>query len=438
MPAATRGLGAALGGLRVLAQLPVVDRLGLRPHLEKVVFNATKTGFGTAAAAGRTFAKATSLGRPARQAPTQPKPLFDVTPSEEQQMLQEAFRDFGMERLRPAALKADEMSGAPAELLAQSLELGTLMLGIPAELGGVVDERSSVTTVLAAEAMAQGDMGLAFAVLAPGAVATAIALWGDADQQATYLPAFTGDDPPAAALCVMEPRPLFDPFALQTTARRSGDGFVLDGVKSMVPRVAEAELFVVAAELEGTGPALFLVESSTDGVTVGAEPTMGVRAGATGQLALDDVHVGAGALLGGGDRDAYAACIQRSRIAWCALAVGAGQAVLDYVIPYVNSREAFGEPISHRQSVAFTVSDIAIELEGMRLTTYRAASLADQDKPFGQAAAIARQLCGDKGMQIGSSGVQLLGGHGYVKEHPVERWYRDLRAASLMEGALLV
>ncbi len=437
MTAASRGLGAALGGLRVLAGLPVVDRLGLRPHIEKVVFNATKTGFGTAAAAGRTFAKATSLARPARQAPTTPKPLFDVTPTEEQQMLAEAFRDFGMERLRPAALAADADAAAPSELMAQSLELGTPLLGIPADLGGVVDERSSVTTVLAAEAMAQGDMGLAAAALAPGAVATAISLWGDADQQATYLPPFTGEDPPVAALCVMEPRALFDPFDLRTTARRDGDGFVLNGAKAMVPRVADAELFVVAAELDGT-PALFVVESSTDGLTVAPEPTMGVRATGAGTLTLADVRVGGGALLGGGDRDVYAACIHRSRIAWCALAVGTGQAVLDYVIPYVNSRVAFGEPISHRQSVAFSVSDIAIELEGMRLTTYRAASLADQDKPFARAAAVARQLCADKGMQIGSSGVQLLGGHGYVKEHPVERWYRDLRAAGLMEGALLV
>src|SRR5690606_15174043 len=125
MTVASRGLGAALGGLRVLAGLPVVDRLGLRPHLEKAVFSATRTGFGTAAAAGRTFQKATSLGRPARQAPTTPKPLFDVTPSDEQQMLAEAFRDFGMERLRPAAQDADAVAEPPAELMAQSLELGT-------------------------------------------------------------------------------------------------------------------------------------------------------------------------------------------------------------------------------------------------------------------------------------------------------------------------
>jgi alkylation response protein AidB-like acyl-CoA dehydrogenase len=122
---------------------------------------------------------------------------------------------------------------------------------------------------------------------------------------------------------------------------------------------------------------------------------------------------------------------------WAALAVGTGQAVLDYVIPYVNGRKAFGEPVSHRQAVAFTVSNMAIELEGMRLATYRAASRADQGQSYLRETALARRLCAERGMAIGSDGVQLLGGHGYVKEHPVERWYRDLRAAGLMEGALV-
>jgi alkylation response protein AidB-like acyl-CoA dehydrogenase len=108
------------------------------------------------------------------------------------------------------------------------------------------------------------------------------------------------------------------------------------------------------------------------------------------------------------------------------------------VIPYVKDRTAFGEPISNRQAVAFTVANIAIELDGMRLLTYRAAARADQGSDFAREAALARRLCSERGMQIGSDGVQLLGGHGYVKEHPVERWYRDLRAGGLMEGVLVI
>jgi alkylation response protein AidB-like acyl-CoA dehydrogenase len=238
---------------------------------------------------------------------------------------------------------------------------------------------------------------------------------------------------------VLEPRTLFDPFELHARARRSADGgYMLEGAKSLVPRAADCELFVVAAELEGRGPALFIVESRTAGLTVAPEPAMGVRAAATGRLALDGVRLKAGALLGEASADVYAEAVRRARIGWCALALGTAQAVLDHVIPYVNERTAFGEPISHRQAVAFNVAEIAIELEGMRLATYRAAALADQGADFARQAAVARQLCARWGMAIGSDGVGLLGGHGFVKEHPVERWYRDLRAAGLMEGALLV
>ena len=150
------------------------------------------------------------------------------------------------------------------------------------------------------------------------------------------------------------------------------------------------------------------------------------------------MRVDAGAVLGETDGSTYAECVRLSRLAWCALAVGTGQAVLDYVTPYVKEREAFGEPIAHRQSVAFMVADMAIELEAMRLLTWRAASRAAAGKDVAREVALARQLCKEKGMQIGLDGVQLLGGHGFVKEHPVERWYRDLRAVAVMEGAVLV
>jgi alkylation response protein AidB-like acyl-CoA dehydrogenase len=165
---------------------------------------------------------------------------------------------------------------------------------------------------------------------------------------------------------------------------------------------------------------------------------MGVRPAATGDVRLDDVHVPAGNLLAGGDPAAFADCVRRARLAWCALAIGTGRAVLDHVIPYVNERRAFGEPISHRQAVAFAVADVATELEGMRLLTLRAAARADAGEDFAREVALARALCAAKGRQIGSDGIQLLGGHGFVKEHPVERWYRDLSAIGVMEGALLV
>ncbi|MFL5822996.1 MAG: acyl-CoA dehydrogenase family protein [Solirubrobacteraceae bacterium] len=431
-------MAVGLRALNRLAASDVLDRLGLREPTERLLRGASKTTALTAARAGRTFAAAQKRATPARQPKAPRADLFDLQPDDEQQMLRDSVREFSLARIRPAAHDADEACATPDALLGQANELGLSMVGVPEELGGAVERRSAVTSVLMSEALAQGDMGIAVACLAPAGVATALGLWGDADQQATYLPEMVGDNPPAAALAILEPRALFDPFALQTKARRADGGFVLEGVKSLVPRVSDGELFILAAELEGQGPSLFVVESKTSGISVEPEPAMGVRASATGRMVLQDVKLPAGALLGEGDPAVLADCIQLARLGWCAVAVGTGQAVLDYVIPYVNERRAFGEPISHRQAVAFTVANMAIELDGMRLATYRAASRADQGLPFSREAALARRLCAERGMAIGSDGVQLLGGHGYVKEHPVERWYRDLRAAGVMEGGLLV
>jgi alkylation response protein AidB-like acyl-CoA dehydrogenase len=435
---AERGMGFGLRALNRLAGSDLLDRIRLRKQVEKALFQGTKNGFRSATAAGRTFKAAQQLGKPARQKRSKSKGLFDVTPDDEQQMFQEAGRAFAEAEVRPAALEADDKCETPRELLDQAAELGVAMLGVPEELGGVMHEQSAVTSVLIGEALAHGDMGIAYAALAPGAVATAIGLWGSAEQEATYLPAFTGENVPAAALAILEPRPLFDPLKLETVARRDGDEWILDGAKSLLARAGECELFVIAADAEGIGPTLFVVESGTKGLEVEQEPAMGLRPAATGRLLIEGARLPADALLGEGKPEQYVECVNRARVAWCGLAVGTAQAVLDYVIPYVNDRQAFGEPISNRQGVAFAVSDIGIESAGMRLTTYRAASRADRGDDFGREAAIARRLCAVKGMQIGSDGVQLLGGHGFVKEHPVERWYRDLRAMGVMEGALLV
>jgi alkylation response protein AidB-like acyl-CoA dehydrogenase len=437
-PLSERGMAVGLRALNRLASSDLVDRLGLRDQTERLLHGTAKTTMRTAARAGRTFAAAQHLSRPARQPTARPSDLFDLLPTDEQQMLSDAVRDFSLARLRPAAPAADDACATEPELLAQASELGLSTVGVPETLGGALEQRSAVTSVLIGEALAQGDMGIAVACLAPAAVATALGLWGDADQQATYLPAFVGDDVPAAALAVLEPRALFDPFTLQARAALGNGGYILYGVKSLVPRASDAELFLVAAELDGRGPALFIVEAGTAGVAIEAAPAMGLRAAGTGTLALDNVKLESGALLGGGDPAVYSKCVGLARLGWCAVAVGTGQAVLDYVIPYVNERKAFGEPISSRQGVAFTVADIAIELDGIRLATYRAAGRVDQGLSFSREVALARRLCAEHAMAIGSDGVQLLGGHGYVKEHPVERWYRDLRAAGLMEGALLV
>ncbi len=432
-------IGLLVAGLQRIATSDLIDRVGLRKQTEQVVFSVTRTGFKTMTQASRTFARAGKKGqkgvRPA--AASTPRGVFDLTPTEDEQMLVDVVTDFADEIVRPAAAQADAQCAAPDDLLKASLEIGLPILGLPEELGGISEERSAMAGTLVAEALAKGDMGIAVATLAPGSVATAIGLWGTDAQQQTYLPAFTGDEVPAAALALNEPAVLFDVLNPSTTAKRSGDGYVLNGNKSLVARGDHAELFVVGANLDGK-PVLFLVESSTEGLSIAGDPAMGVRAASMTTLVLEDVKVPADAVLGETDGSTYTECVRLSRLAWCALAVGTGQAVLDYVTPYVKEREAFGEPIAHRQSVAFMVANIAIELQGMRLLTYRAAARAAAGKDFSKQVALARKACADHGMRIGLDGVQLLGGHGYVKEHPVERWYRDLRAIGIMEGTVLV
>ncbi len=313
------------------------------------------------------------------------------------------------------------------------------MLGVPEELGGVMHEQAAVTSVLIGEALAHGDMGIAYAALAPGAVATAIGHWGTPEQEATYLPAFTGEDTPAAALAILEPRPLFDPLKLETTATKKGGDWVLE--RHQVAARPPQRLRALHRRRRGRGhrPGALrdrvrhLRAHGRGGAGDGAAPRRHRPPPARGRDAARRAPCSARASA-------------RTTSSACSAPASPGarspsappQATLDYVKQYVNERIAFGEPISNRQGVAFAVSDIGIESEGMRLATYRAASRADQGQDFAREAAMARRLCAQKGMQIGSEGVQLLGGHGFVKEHPVERWYRDLRAAGVMEGALLV
>ncbi|REK70217.1 acyl-CoA dehydrogenase [Aeromicrobium endophyticum] len=431
-------MGIGLAVLNRIASSPTIDKLKLRKTTERAVYEGAKGGFRVAGATTRAFKRVKGGGKPARLARTSDSGVFDLQPTDDQQMIVGVIKEFAAEVLRPAAAEAETANDTSKEVLAQTGDFGLTLLNIPESLGGLSEDRSAVTGVLVNEALAEGDMGQAVACLAPAAVATAISLWGSDAQQQTYLPSFAGDDVPASALAVAEPRALFDPFELATTAVENDGGYVLNGVKSAVVRGSEAELFIVAADVRGRGPTLLIVESSTPGVTIEADPSMGLRAAGLSRLLLDDVQVPADAVLGEGAADDYRECIRLSRLAWAGLALGTGRAVLDYVSDYVTTRTAFGEPIAHRQAVAFMVANIAIELEGMRLVTLKAASRAEQGLDFSREVALARRLTSEYGMKIGTDGVQLLGGHGFVKEHPVERWYRDLRAVGLMEGAVLV
>lgn len=426
-------------GLRLIAKaggLPGLKDPKVRAKVERYLYKGAVSGFKAQTAAGRAFARQKGSGDPTRAATAKPKQMFDLTPTEDQQMIQGVARELADEVIRPAAAQADADRAVPDEVTAAAAEMGLHLLGVPAELEGIAEERSAVTAALVLEELARGDMGIATAIMAPAAVATAIASYGDADQQATYLPEFTGDNPPkAAALALMEPQPLFDPLAPRTTARREGDDLVLDGVKAIVPGAEGAELFVVSALLDDE-PRLVIVEPGTEGLQVEDDPAMGIRASKTARLHLEGVRVPAANLLG--TTEDHLDAVRRARLAWAAAAVGTGQAVLDHVSQYVTERKAFGEPIGHRQAVAFMVADIAVEVAALRLVVWKAAARLDRGEDPSAEIAQARSLVSTYLTQVGSNGVQLLGGHGFVKEFDNERWYRDLRGAGVLEGTLLV
>ena len=366
-----------------------------------------------------------------------PYDLYDVRSllTEEERAIQDTVARFTDERVLPIIGDAFDQGRFPKELVSEIADLGLLGSSLPEQYGG--HALNAVSYGLICQELERGDSGIrSFVSVQSSLCMYPIYAYGTEEQRLRWLPDMAAGKV-IGCFGLTEPQGGSDPANMKTNARRDGGDWVLDGVKSLVARATECELFLVSAET-GEGPALFVVESGAGGLSVEAEPAMGLRPAATGRLLLDGVRVPAAAVLGEGRVEDYVECVNRSRIAWCSLVVGTSQAVLDYVIPYVNERQAFGEPISNRQGVAFAVSDIGIETDGMRLVTYRAASRADRGDDFAREAALARRLCASKGMQIGSDGVQLLGGHGFVKEHPVERWYRDLRAAGVMEGALLV
>lgn len=432
-------VGRSLKMLNRLAGSETLARMGATESLERLLYHGSKAAVATAAQVAKRARPVVELLAPARmEGEAAPPPeLFDLTLTESQELVRDSMQRFARERLRPNALAADERGAAPAELLEAAHALGLSQFAVPEALGGAGEQRSPMTNVLVAEELARGDMSLALAALAPLSVVHALVDYGTAAQQGAYLPAFAGEHFYPAALALLEPRPLFDPHRLATRVRALQEGYELTGEKAMVPLAQDAELLLVLADLAGK-PQAFFVERGAPGVQIEPDPAMGLRAAKLGRVRLEQVRVTPAARLGAEAGIDAERLIDLSRVAWGALAVGTCAAVLDYVKGYCVERVAFGEPIAYRQSVAFTIANIALELDAMRLMVYRAASRAEQGKTFRREAALARVQYADKAVQIATDGVQLLGGHGFIKEHPVELWYRQLCALGVFEGAILV
>lgn len=363
--------------------------------------------------------------------------MYSFEPSEEQKMLTDVALKFAVNDIRQAAHEADETGQLPKALIDKGWELGLLQSSIPEEYGGF-GARSAVTMVLVAEELAYGDLAAAMAILAPGLFALPILIAGSEEQKRTYLPKFCEGGYLPATAALIEPRYDFQPGALKTTARDDGDGWVLDGEKGYVPLAADAEHLLVYAALDGQTQG-FIVRKDTPGLSIGErEKNMGIRALPTYSVKLSNCKLPCKDRLGGEGGHDFAPIINASRTALAALAVGVSRGAYEYALKYAKEREAFGEPIAHRQSIAFMLAEIATEIEATRLMTWEAAWLLDQGRDAGREAYLAKITADDVSLMCTDRAVQILGGHGYIRDHPVEMWLRNARGFATFEGMAIV
>jgi alkylation response protein AidB-like acyl-CoA dehydrogenase len=421
-----QGLGLSL--ITRIAGSDVLDQFKLRKFLEKSLYQSSKMGFKTLSKTQKVFKANTQVSK--QRLPNQHKSLFDLSLTEEQQMTCDAMDQFASEVLYPLAAQADQNETFPVALWQHATDLGLNYYALPEALGGVTTEKNILSNILIAEHLAKGDFSLTAGLLSTFSVINAITQWGSEKVQATYLSSFANDAEIHATFAIQEAIPAFNPLQLKTKATLSNGQYVIDGEKTLVLLGETADLFLVNAELNGS-PEVFIVKRDSS-LTAKKSPAMGLKA--TETVTLKFRNTPAERL---GDEDFnYRAFLDLGNLMWCAMAVGTCDAVKAYCIQYANERTAFGEPISHRQSVAFMIADMAIEIDAMRMLILNAASLAEAGKPFHRETYLAHLLCAEKSMKIGTDGVQILGGHGFTKEHPVERWYRDLRATAILHSGL--
>ncbi len=364
--------------------------------------------------------------------------MYGFEPTEEQRMLMEAVQRFAEKELRPSAHEADEAGELPPALIEKGWELGVLQASIPESYGGF-GERSAVTGALAAEGFGWGDLSAGLAVLAPTAFALPILAAGTEEQKRQLIPpVIEGEWRPYVAAFV-EPDFDFYPGEMRTTVVVHNGDFVLNGTKAMVPYAAQARAFLVFAQQDGK-PQAFLVPADTPGAVISErEKLLGIQAVPTHQLQLQQVKLPASARLGGEDGIAFEPILAASQIAVAALAVGLGRAAFEYARDYAKEREAFGGPIAQKQSIAFSLAEMAIEVEAMRLLAWEAAWKLDAGEDEApKAAYLALTGAADMAMMVTDRAVQILGGHGYIREHPVERWMRNARGVASYVGLAMV
>jgi hypothetical protein len=364
---------------------------------------------------------------------------IDFQMTDEMKMLQQAAREFAENEIRPHVMKLDEAQEFPREIVRKMAELGFLGAVIPAELGGA--GLSTLEFVIIMEEIARVDPSVALTFAAhSGLCLEHIMRFGNDAQRQHYVPDLaTGKK--IGSWCLTEPEAGSDAGGMKTMAKLEGDSYIIHGSKSFITNGSLAETFVLMAKTDMTkgksGISAFIVERSMGGISVGKkENKLGMRASDTVQLVFDGVRVPKQNLLGreGEGFKQALAVLDSGRIGIAALSVGLAQGALDASVKYAKERQTFGKPLAEHQAIQFKLADMAVEIQAARLLTYKAAVAKAQGKEITLIAAQAKLFASEVAERVAKEAVQIHGGYGYIKEFPVEKYYRDAKLLTIGEG----
>jgi acyl-CoA dehydrogenase len=365
--------------------------------------------------------------------------VFALTP--EQHEIQALCRDFAEREIRPISLEVDEAdTEMPWEIWRKAAALGITSYMLPEEYGGG-GMTDVFTQCLVQEELCFGCSGIGNLVTSGGFFAEPVLELGTEEQKRRYIEPLCTADPPLTALATTEPNAGSDAASMQTAATHVDGGYVLRGQKTWISNGGVAELYVVFATVApGTrskGVTAFLVERGDAGVAFGAPMRkMGQRAIVNTEMFLEDVHVSEERRLGGEGQGFYGLMrtFDRSRIVLGAAATGLARAALEYATEYARTRTQFGKPIAEHQAVAFRLADMATRVDASRLLVWRAARAIDAGRQVAKEAAMAKLYASETAMWCTWAAVQTLGGWGYSREYPVEKWMRDAKLEEIEEG----
>jgi acyl-CoA dehydrogenase len=358
--------------------------------------------------------------------------------SDEQRALRDLAREFAAKEIRPVAADYDERSQHPGDVIAKAHEVGLMNPHIPEEYGG--PGLPAFEQILVGEELAWGCSGIATSIVANILGSLPVILAGSDAQKGEWLPPLV-EEPLLCSFALTEPGAGSDVSAIQTTAVRHGNEYVLNGSKMFITNAGQAAWFVVFAstnpEAGHRGLSAFVIPADSDGVVVERHlDKLGQRATDTSALAFQEVRVPASSRLGeeGEGFKVAMRTLDLTRPGTAAGAVGVARAAFEHSVDYAKSRVQFGQPIAMNQGVNFLVADMAAEIEAARLLTWQAAWLIDQGERATLQSSYAKRVSADTAMKVTTDAVQIFGGYGYMKEYPVEKLMRDAKLFQIYEG----